>query len=190
MADSKISELLEVTVPAANDLLVIVDQSELPPTTKQIQYGNLVGVDAFVSSLMNNTQATGSTNGTYTTLNFNNDYASFLNSAIDRPTVSRFRSLKNAWYKVTYHMYGVPSANDSGSEIRMIKNGVASAVDGSIGRISRSRNEVAQGGICSNTFFIQLLVNDYLEMQATPTDGVAVTFQSFSKINFEIYKGI
>lgn len=50
MADSKITDLLELTAIADDDVLAVVDVSELPKTTKQIKASNLVKNDSDVSA--------------------------------------------------------------------------------------------------------------------------------------------
>lgn len=190
MANAKISELLEVTTPSEDDLFVVVDQSENPPTTKKIQYGNVIPTSpSFVSSVIGSDQNTGDVNGVYTTLSFT-DYASLMNGKMDRPTASRFRALRAGWYKLTSEMYVTGAANDDGCEFIVIKNSAPIALAGSLSKISRSRNDPDQGGFCSKTFFVQLLANDYIEIQAAPLDGEIMTIRDHSSCSFEFYKGI
>jgi hypothetical protein len=183
MADAKISDLTELTQVANDDLLPIVDVSAMPATTKKITVQNL-RLRGFVFSQLNTGQATGNTNGTFTTMNFNLDYASVLASIIDRPTASQFRALIAGWYRITYQMYGVPSANDRGAEIRLIKNGVGTALSGSTMRITRANATL--GGFGGKIFAVQLAANDYIELQAAPLDASIVTFSNFSNLSFEL----
>lgn len=190
MADAKISELLELaTTPADNDLFVVVDQDAMPATTKKIQYQNLVlSRLVFVYSRLNTNQATGAVNGVFTTLAYNNDYATYLDSKIDRPSTTQFRALVAGWYRVSYEMYGVPAANDRGAEFRIIKNGIPTGLTGSKMQLSRGQASATQAGFGSKTFAVQLDANDYIEIQAAPQDGTVVTIQDFSTVAFELMR--
>lgn len=185
MADAKVSDLTELTQAANDDVLPIVDVSAMPITTKKIKVENL-RIRAFVFSQLNSGQATGATNGTFTTMSFNLDYASVLAGIIDRPAASQFRALVAGWYRITYQMYGVPAANYRGSEIRLIKNGVGTALSGSTMRITRASANATLGGFGGKVFAVQLAANDYIELQAAPLDGSIITFSDFSNLSFEL----
>jgi hypothetical protein len=186
VADSKISELLELTTIHDDDWFVTVDVSAIPQTTKKIKFVNLNRV-FFVGSTLGTAQATTAVNGAFVTLSFNNDFASSVDAIIDRPTASRFRALVKGWYEVTYQMYGVPAANNKAAEFRVLKNGTT-AMPGSKMQLSQGQAATTTGCFCSKIFSLYLQANDYIELQAAATDATIVTMQDFSTINFKYLK--
>jgi hypothetical protein len=186
VADSKISELLELTDAQNDDLFVAVDVSAVPQTTKKIKLSNMSRV-FFAASTLGTAQATTAVNGAFVTLSFNSDFALAMDAVMDRPAASRFRALIDGWYEVTYQMYGSPAANNRSAEFRLLKNGTT-ALTGSKMQLSQGQASATVGGFCSKIFPVYLAANDYIELQAAATDATIVTMQDFSTLNFKYLK--
>ncbi len=148
---------------------------------------------AFCFSILNSIQDSGTTPGNWTTLTFGSDVTISLGTAIDRPTTSRFRALRAAYYKVTYKMVAYPDTlpvlNDTrGMQFRVFKNGTTELTGSSTRGNSGAANDSRGGTTCSFSGIYLLAVNDYIEIQVNPIDSGQIHVLSESSCMFELVK--
>lgn len=143
---------------------------------------------SFVNSILNTDQASGATNGTYTTLTFGADQDAVLNGLIDRPTTSRFRGLVAGYYRCSYGVFGSAGANNKSANFRILKNGTTEVTGFQAEFFSQSGSTL--GGGSAKSGIMQLAANDYIELQVAPLTSSAITVQSASSILFELVRPI
>lgn len=141
---------------------------------------------AYVYSILNSDQTTGTTNGVWLTLDFNSDISSFLNGIIDRPAVSQFRALRSGYYRISAQLYGTPNGTDRGWDYRILKNGSTAMTDGYVRTHGADTAENRGSTTVGYSIILYLNSNDYIQIQANPLEGTSVDVRAQTAITFEL----
>lgn len=141
----------------------------------------------FAQARLGTDQTTGATPGVWQTLNFNTNLLSVLDNTIDRPTASRFRALIPGYYQYDYTATAWFANNQRSGLFRVFLNNL-SAVEGSQAAVFANSDRLAKAGSCSERGILLLSANDFLELQANPHDGSAVTASEQSTFSLRLVR--
>lgn len=141
----------------------------------------------FAQAALGTDQTTGAVAGVWQTLNFNTNLLSFLDSTIDRPTASRFRALIPGYYQYDYTATAWFAANQRGGLFRVFLNNL-SEVAGSQAAVFANSGGLNKAGSCSKRGIILLTANDFLELQANPHNGSAITVSAQSTFSLRLVR--
>jgi hypothetical protein len=133
---------------------------------------------AYLQYEMPSTTALGAVVGTWTTIVLSTDLNSFPNSYLDKPTTSRFRALFDCTVRVSYRCRISPSGNNVGVDARLLLNGTTDVGNRSHVRDGANRTSAAENNGMGATCLVDLNANDYIELQGSPAEAAAVSFQT------------